>query len=389
MVDPIIDIVHFLASRACNGRRTGTPGSAAARTYIIDNMLRAGIHPFSGTNGYTHPFGGLPEGETGANIIGIIPGRGALMDRFILLDAHYDHLGKYKTGLRYYPGADDNAAAIAAVLHTANRFIASDNIEQAADRRSILITCFDAEEPPYFNSEHMGVVRFCNDFPEIIERIDLAIILDLLAHRMGEGRVPEKFQEILFVIGAEKSGVGPVLDELELAVENLSPMRIGAHAIPPSGDYIPLQQYELPYLFMTAGKFNDYHSCYDTAEKLDYPKLEGISNYLTYLLTVLAEADPKIFYYDRLGEDDLATLRTMEDIFSRMNDDEHIPRNQNVFDYVQKRFMRGELKTPGKFGNIKDFLRQAMEMCKKDGSLTHNERSKIKYLIDVIAKYMH
>ena len=79
MIDSIIDMVHFLASRECSGRRTGTPGSAAARDYIIDNMMRAGIHP-GGTDGYIHQFSGLPEGKTGSNIIGVVPGRGSAPD---------------------------------------------------------------------------------------------------------------------------------------------------------------------------------------------------------------------------------------------------------------------------------------------------------------------
>jgi hypothetical protein len=388
MLDSHIDMVHFLASRACSGRRTGTPGSEAARKYIIDNMMRAGIHPFAGVSGFEHPFSGLPDGVTGSNIIGFIPGKGLLGERIILIDAHYDHLGKYKTGLRYYPGADDNAAAIAAILHAANAYIdaVADDPDQ---RRSILVTCFDAEEPPYFNSPHMGIAHFCKDFPEIIEKIDLAIILDLMAHRMGEGRVPEKFQEIFFIIGAEKSGLGPVLDEMSEMVPNLSPMRIGAHAIPPSGDYVPLQDFKLPYLFMTAGKFKDYHTCYDTAEKLDYPKLRNISDYLAYLLSVLDREDPALFDYRRLGEDDLSTMLTMQDIFSRMDDDQMIPKNQNVLDYVQKRFIRGDIEMPSKLENIKDFLQRGIHKCRTQGALDHNERSRINYLIEVVSRYMH
>ncbi|MCK4813267.1 MAG: M28 family peptidase [Candidatus Marinimicrobia bacterium] len=387
MIDSIIDMVHFLASRECSGRRTGTPGSAAARDYIIDNMMRAGIHP-GGTNGYIHQFGGLPEEKTGSNIIGVVPGRGKLRDRFILVDAHYDHLGKQKIGLRYYPGADDNASAVATILHAGKFFVEAEEYNNDA-RRSLIITCFDAEEPPYFNSEHMGVEHFCKDFPEVIERIDLAIILDMLGHRMGEGRVPEKFQEIFFVIGAEKSGVGAILDEMQIAVKNLSPMRMGAHAIPPSGDYIPLYKYDLPYLFMTTGKFRQYHTCHDTAEKLDYPKLERISNYLAYLLTVLAESPAEAFVYDRLGENDLSTLNTLRELFARMDEDENIPKNQSVFEFLHKRFIRDDTNTPSKFGNIKDFLQRAIRQCETDGNLDHNERSKINYLLDVISKYMH
>ncbi|MEA2077155.1 MAG: M28 family peptidase [Candidatus Marinimicrobia bacterium] len=388
MIDPIIDIVHFLASRECNGRRTGTPGSKAARDYIIDNMMRAGIQPGS-VNGYIHEFGGLPEGETGSNIIGVVPGRGKLRDRFILVDAHYDHLGKHKTGLRYYPGADDNASAVATILHAGKLFVEAEEYNNEA-RRSLIITCFDAEEPPYFNSEHMGVEHFCKDYSEIIEHIDIAIILDMLGHRMGEGKVPEKFQEIFFVIGAEKSGVGPILDEMQNAVKNLSPMRMGAHAIPPSGDYIPLHKYDLPYLFMSTGKFKQYHTCHDTAEKLDYPKLENISNYLAYLITVIAEAPENAFIYDRLGEDDLSSLKTLEGLFARMDDDEQIPKNQTVFDHLQKRFIEGDVgKKNTKLDNMKEFLKKALKQAKRDGNLDHNERSKIKYLIDVVAKYMY
>jgi len=388
MIDPIIDIVHFLASRKCNGRRTGTRGSRAARDYIIDNMMKAGISPGT-AEGYIHEFGGLPDGETGSNIIGVVPGRGKLRDRFILIDAHYDHLGKYKTGLRYYPGADDNASAVATLLHAGQQFVESEQ-HNNDDRRSLIITCFDAEEPPYFNSEHMGVEHFCKDYPEIMEHMDLAIILDMLGHRMGNGTVPEKFQEIFFIIGAEKSGIGHYLDEMQNAVKHLSPMRIGAHAIPPSGDYIPLYKYELPYLFMTTGRFREYHTCYDTAEKLDYPKLEHISDYLAYLLTVLTEAPEDVFVYDRLGEDDLATLKTMQSLFERMEDDEHKVRKQTVFDHLQKRFIEGDVgKKTTKLDNIKDYLKKAIKQAKRQGNLDHNERSKIKYLVDEVQKYMY
>lgn len=388
MIDPIIDMVHYLASRECNGRRTGTRGSLAAREYIIDNMIKAGIHPGT-ANGFIHEFEGLPKEKLGSNIIGVVPGRGDLRDRFILVDAHYDHLGKDDRGLVYYPGADDNASAVASMLHAAKSFIEAEEYNDK-DRRSLILTSFDAEEPPYFNSEHMGVEHFCKDYPEIIENIDIAIILDMLGHRMGNGRVPEKFQEIFFIIGAEKSAVGSIIDSMQNAVKDLSPMRMGAHAIPPSGDYIPLYKYDLPYLFMTTGRFREYHTPHDTAEKLDYPKLQRFSDYLAYLLSELAEAPPATFVYNRLGENDLTTLITLQELFNRMEDDEQIPKNQSVFDHLQKRFIEGDVgKQTTKLDNIKDFLKKALKQAYRQGNLDHNERSKIKYLIDVVQQYMY
>src|SRR6056297_3443064 len=176
MIESHLDIVQYLASRECNGRRTGSPGSRAAREYIIDQMMRAGLHPFFGIRGYIHNFTLQPGNIRGSNILGFIPGEGALKNRYILIDAHYDHLGKDKAGLGYYPGADDNASSIAAILHTA-KIIQDMPAMLSGSRRSIIFSCFDSEEPPYFRSENMGANRFCTDFPDIIANMDMTVVL--------------------------------------------------------------------------------------------------------------------------------------------------------------------------------------------------------------------
>src|SRR6185295_12659421 len=67
--------------------------------------------------------------------------------QFIVLGAHYDHLGRsptwaldYERGFVIRPGADDNASGTAGVLELARRF------HDRPARRSILIVNFDAEE---------------------------------------------------------------------------------------------------------------------------------------------------------------------------------------------------------------------------------------------------
>lgn len=359
-----MDMVQYLASRECNGRRTGTPGGIAARNYLVDQMMRAGLQPFFGKNGYLHHFSGLPDNLSGANILGFIPGIGNLKNKYILVDAHYDHLGQDKTGLGYYPGADDNASSIATILHTA-KIIFDFSQKESNSRRSIIFSFFDAEEPPYFKSEHMGADHFCKDFPEIVENIDLAIVLDLMGHRMGEGRIPEKFQEIFFIAGTEKTGLSPIVDRLAHAVPGLSPMRIGMHGVPPSGDYIPLRKFNIPFIFLSSGKFKDYHTPFDTAEKLDYEKLQRVSEYLAILLGDIVSNSSHDFYYDRNQEDDLSTLSTMRSIFLKM-EEEKIPN----------------------YSGIMEFLNKSIADANKGIDLDHNERSKIKYLLEIIARYM-
>jgi hypothetical protein len=56
-----------------------------------------------------------PVEATVGNVIGTLPGRGELADEVVVIGAHYDHLGITDDGV-VYPGADDNASGIAAVL---------------------------------------------------------------------------------------------------------------------------------------------------------------------------------------------------------------------------------------------------------------------------------
>ena len=71
------------------------------------------------------------------------------LDRWVLVAAHYDHLGR--AGGHTYRGADDNAAAVAILVDVANSIART-----RPQGRGILFAAFDAEEPPYFLSDSMG-----------------------------------------------------------------------------------------------------------------------------------------------------------------------------------------------------------------------------------------
>ena len=95
--------VEMLATN--EGRMVGTPGHEAARAYITKRLIQIGI------KGYEEGSHELPYqryGESFVNVAGRIPGRNRELPA-VLLGAHYDTCGPY-------PGADDNAAAIAVLL---------------------------------------------------------------------------------------------------------------------------------------------------------------------------------------------------------------------------------------------------------------------------------
>ncbi len=83
--------------------------------------------------------------DAGTNLVGVIPGSD-LADQYVIVGAHYDHLGSDCKGSgpadNICNGATDNASGVAAALAVA-RSIAGD---EQAPRRSVVIALWDAEE---------------------------------------------------------------------------------------------------------------------------------------------------------------------------------------------------------------------------------------------------
>ena len=95
-----------------------------------------------------------------ANLGGVLPGRGALADEWLVIGAHYDHNGYGWFGTTpeagaLMPGADDNASGTAGLLVLAKML--SETYADARDDehlRSVLFLAFDAEERGLHGSRH-------------------------------------------------------------------------------------------------------------------------------------------------------------------------------------------------------------------------------------------
>jgi Zn-dependent M28 family amino/carboxypeptidase len=131
--------LQVLSADDMQGRLVGTPGSAKARAYIIERLIASGVVPI-GTS-YEVPFeftsGGAPAPRRGVNVVGWIPGA-RQANRFIVVSAHYDHLGV--RGGQIFNGADDNASGTAAIISIAKYF------SSHRPQHTIVFAAFDAEE---------------------------------------------------------------------------------------------------------------------------------------------------------------------------------------------------------------------------------------------------
>src|SRR5688572_1665126 len=165
-------LVELLCSDECAGRAPGTPGGLAARRIVMDAFREAGLAPVE------------QKIQVGANVLASVPGT---TDRWVLVAAHYDHLGKH--GRDIYRGADDNAAAVA-ILVEVGRALAREKL-----KRGVIFAAFDAEEPPHYLQETMGSQEWARRPTVPLDRLDLMICMDLVGHALGPTGTPEDVRD--------------------------------------------------------------------------------------------------------------------------------------------------------------------------------------------------
>ena len=262
----IKDDVAVLATSL--GREVGTPGHESAKIHIIDRLAELGLHPYIGRSfeaNYTH------DEQDFCNLLAIAPGNDSDLNP-VLLGAHYDTCGDL-------PGADDNAAAVAALLSTAEELIGR------RSERSVVFAFFDAEEPPHFLSPTMGSFRFYED--QKTEAIHCAIIMDLVGHDVP---VPG-LEDLLFVMGMESNqGLDQVIQHVDPGPD-LRILPTLNRYVGDMSDHHIFRTNQVPYLFLSCGRWEHYHQETDTPEKLNYGKIEAVSKLLTALTIDISRTD--------------------------------------------------------------------------------------------------
>ncbi|PLX42447.1 MAG: hypothetical protein C0609_09430, partial [Deltaproteobacteria bacterium] len=257
--------VELLSSPTFEGRGFGSEGLARASEYLAGQFKDAGLEP-AGDDGFLQEFTESgAEGKKGAikNVLGVIKGKDPkLKDEYVVVGAHYDHLGygwpDVRSGNegRLHPGADDNASGVAVLLELARYFT------EAGSDRSILFAAFGGEEIDRAGSKYMlreggfaggkGIYAMVN--------------VDTVGH-LGDGK--------LLILGAGSArewvhifmGAGFVTG---VSVESVS-KDFG------SSDQASFNAVGVPAVQLFTGANGDYHSVGDTADKLDYDGMVGVA----------------------------------------------------------------------------------------------------------------
>jgi len=260
--------LEALAHDSMRGRASGSADELRAARYLAEQFQVYGLTAPGG--GMIQPFQGVSRrGDTllsSRNVLAEVRGYGALADDWLVVGAHYDHIGfRGVSDGSAGPnnGADDNASGTVLVLEMA-RLLRSwlDRGGMAGtDRRSVLFIGFGAEEEGLLGSCH-----YVFEAPEVPLSATRAMMNFDMVGRLRD--------DVLVVSGRETAGAWPSL------VENANEpglVLVGSeHSSPTGTDHACFWQARVPWLGFFTGYHDEYHTPNDDTELIDFPGLERI-----------------------------------------------------------------------------------------------------------------
>ncbi|NTW24349.1 MAG: M28 family peptidase, partial [Lentimicrobium sp.] len=220
---------------------------------------------------------------TTRNIVALIPGKDvSLKNEYIVVGAHYDHLGMGGSGSgsrvpdvhAVHGGADDNASGVAALIAMAEYF----SIEANRPSRSLIFVSFGAEEMGLLGSRY-----FVSHCPVDLKSIKGMVNLDMVGRLKTEAPT----------VTISGTGTFSVADSLLNLLSSDRPFEIkrSPDGFGPS-DHAAFYGEGVPVLFITTGAHEDYHTPDDLASRINYDGIVSVVDFSADLITELTSLSP-------------------------------------------------------------------------------------------------
>jgi len=225
--------------------------------------------------------------ETASNMIGFIEGNDpVLKDEYIVVGAHFDHLGLggIKSGslnpgtLIIHNGADDNASGTAGILELSHKLMSNRHLL----KRSVLVVCFDAEEKGLLGSKYYSENPVRN-----ISNATMMVNMDMIG-RLNNNSV------ILGGVGSSGNFENIIADTRinhTLDIEtNMGGVDFGR------SDHASFYRENIPVLFFFTGAHEDYHKPTDDWDKIDYQGEKEILDFIYDLIIEVSQLEEKLAF---------------------------------------------------------------------------------------------
>jgi TonB family protein len=278
------EVVEVLASDSLKGRGAGTLYEYKAARYIEGKFEESGaelLYPHPGQDFSIVPGGG--DTLKSQNVVAYVEGwDSSLKDEYVIIGAHYDHLGfneitvNGRKSVQVFRGADDNSSGVAVLIEVA-RLVASRPFDF---RRSVLFVAFGAEERGMTGSWY-----FANRAFAPIGNTSVMVNLDMV------GRGIDGKDVNIFTIFPN--------NELNSLLKKTSDMPLMISPVVHSEDYFAGDHRTfalkgIPSILVTTKLHSDYHTVNDTPDKIRYPVMEHISQYVFNFVKLVANMDEKL-----------------------------------------------------------------------------------------------
>jgi len=286
-------IVYALASHDYLGRRTGEKGQKLAAKFLANYYKNRAINATNDSANYLQNipknyFKGLSDANS-ENVIAYIKGS-LYPNQFIIISAHYDHLGM-RYG-RLYPGADDDASGTSAVLEIAEAFKLASNAGHRP-KRSVVFLNMTGEEEGLFGSKYYTENPI---FP--LEKTVANLNIDMV------GRIDNKHinnPNFIYLIGSDK--LSTELHQIsETANKTYTHLKLDytyndendPNRFYYRSDHYNFAKNNIPIIFYFNGVHDDYHQPSDTPDKINYALLEKRAQLIFYTAWALANRSSRI-----------------------------------------------------------------------------------------------
>ena len=215
-----------------------------------------------------------------SNVVGYLEGSDK-KDEYLVLTAHYDHLGKRGDSVIYY-GADDDGSGTVSILELAEAFTKAKQ-QGKGPRRSIIFMAVSGEEKGLWGSAYYG------DHPLFpLEKTTANLNIDMIGRIDPKRKAPDSMNYV-YVVGDHllSSDLRPISEAMNKKYTKLGldykynepndPERIYYRS-----DHYNFARHGVPIIFYFNGTHNDYHRPTDTPDKINYELMKKRAQLVFY-----------------------------------------------------------------------------------------------------------
>ncbi len=212
---------------------------------------------------------------TAQNVVGILDGADPrLKAEFLLISAHYDHLETVNG--QVFPGADDDASGVAAILAIARAFT------YTRPKRSVVAMFHTGEEMGLYGSRYFTEIEPLVPLDSIVTCLNIDMIGRSRASDSEDSELSDT--NSVYIIGSDKhsSSLHKLTTETNKRLYNLGfDYRYNDESHPSRlfyrSDHYNYARKGIPIVFFFTGLHRDYHRPSDTVEKIDFHKMTLIA----------------------------------------------------------------------------------------------------------------